>query len=167
MNQVISTLFHAHLIRLYPNTSAIIDGGEIFYFFLEAASDLCRQSFTCSQYRHHNTAKFLVACTPNGTISFISPVFVGSIPDIKLTRQSGFLTTLQDNPTIYREQVRWFQGHLNCIRGHYSRFVRAISLFFFDTCKYYNVTVLLLKKDTCTVYMLATPLRVCILMNPP
>ena len=49
---------------------------------------------------HHNTAKFLVACTPNGAVSFVSPVFVGSISDIELTRESGFLTTLQDKPGI-------------------------------------------------------------------
>jgi len=33
-------------------------------------------------------------------VLFISPVFVGSISDIKLTRESGFLTTLQDKPRI-------------------------------------------------------------------
>ena len=45
-------------------------------------------------------AKFLVACTPNGAISFVSPVFVGSISDIELTRESGFLTMLLDKPGI-------------------------------------------------------------------
>ena len=96
VNQVISTLPHSFK-KLYPNTFAIIDGSEIF---LETPSDLCMQSSTWSQYKHHNTAKFLVACTPNGAISFVSPVFVGSISDIKLTRESGFLTTLQDKPGI-------------------------------------------------------------------
>ena len=58
------------------------------------------QSSTWSQYKYHNTAKFLVACTPNGVISFVSPVFVGSISDIELTREPGFLATLQDKPGI-------------------------------------------------------------------
>ena len=96
VNQVISTLPHSFK-KLYPNTFAIIDGSEIF---LETPSDLCMQSSTWSQYKHHNMAKFLLACTPNGAISFVSPVFVGSISDIKLTRESGFLTTLQDKPGI-------------------------------------------------------------------
>ena len=96
VNQVISTLPHS-LKKLYPNTFAIIDGSEIF---LETPSDLCMQSFTRSQYKHQNMAKFLVACTPNGAISFVSPVFVGSISDVELTRESGFLTTLQDKPGI-------------------------------------------------------------------
>lgn len=98
VNQVISTLPHSFK-NLYPNTFAIINGSEIF---LEAPSDLCisMQSSTWSQYKHHNTAKFLLACTPNGAISFVSPVFIGSISDIKLTRESCFLTTLQDKPGI-------------------------------------------------------------------
>jgi len=81
----------------FPSTYAIIDGSEIF---IQTPSDLCMQSSTWSQYKHHNTTKFLVACTPNGAISYISPVFVGSISDIELTKASGYLTTLQDKPGI-------------------------------------------------------------------
>ena len=54
---------------------AIIDGSEIF---IETPTDLQMQSSTWSNYKHHNTAKFLVACTPNGAVSFISPLYVGS-----------------------------------------------------------------------------------------
>ena len=78
----------------YPSTYAIIDGSEIF---LETPTDLCMQSSTWSNYKHHITAKFLVACTPNGCISYISPLYVGSISDVELTRTSGFLTQLKDN----------------------------------------------------------------------
>ena len=83
--------------RSYPDTYAVIDGSEIF---IETPSDLYLQSSTCSQYKHHNTAKFLVACTPNGSISFISPVYVGSISDVQLTGCSGFLETLRDKPGV-------------------------------------------------------------------
>ena len=81
----------------FPSTYAIIDGSEIF---LETPTDLHMQSSTWSSYKHHNTAKFLVACTPNGCISFISPLYVGSISDVELTRVSGFLTRLEDKPGI-------------------------------------------------------------------
>ena len=83
--------------RSYPDTYAIIDGSEIF---IETLSDLFMQSSTWSQYKHHNTAKFLVSCTPNGAISFISAVFVGSISDVQLTSASGFLVALEDKPGI-------------------------------------------------------------------
>ena len=44
--------------------------------------------------------KILVACTPNGVISYISPVYVGSISDVELTRVSGFLSTLEGKQGI-------------------------------------------------------------------
>jgi len=78
-------------------TYAIIDASEVF---IETPSDLHMQSSTWSQYKHHNTVKCLVACTPNGTICFISPVYVGSISDVELTCQSSFLTALEDKPGI-------------------------------------------------------------------
>ena len=71
----------------YSTTYAIIDASEIF---METPTDLFLQSSTWSQYKHHNTAKFLVACTPNG-ICFISPLYVGSISDIHLTKHCGFI----------------------------------------------------------------------------
>ena len=53
-----------------------------------------------SQYKHHNTANFLVGCTPNGAIYFISPVYVRSISDVNLTRVSGLLTPIEDKPGV-------------------------------------------------------------------
>ena len=87
VEQITGTLPHSFR-KMYPNTYAIIDGSEVF---LETPSDLTKQ---------HNTSKFLVACTPNGAISYISPVFVGSISDVELTRESGFLKTIDDKPGI-------------------------------------------------------------------
>ena len=52
------------------------------------------QSSTWSDYKSHNTAKFLLACTPNGAVMYISPLYVGSISDVQLTRESGFLDAL-------------------------------------------------------------------------
>ena len=81
----------------FPTTFAIIDGSEVF---IQTPSDLHMQSSTWSQYKHHNTAKFLIACTPNGAVSYVSPLYVGSISDVELTRISGFLSKLEDKPGI-------------------------------------------------------------------
>lgn len=83
--QVTGTLPHSFR-RLYPSMYAVIDGSEVF---VETPSDLNLQSSTWSQYKHYNTSKFLVACTPNGAISYIS-LFVGSISDVEFTRESAF-----------------------------------------------------------------------------
>lgn len=77
--------------------------------FIETPSDLHMQSSTWSQYKQHNTIKFLIGCTPNGSISYVSPVFVGSISDIGLTRKSGFLTALEDKPGISIMADKGFQ----------------------------------------------------------
>ena len=81
----------------FPNTYAIIDASE---FFIEMPTDLFIQSSSWSEYKHHNTEKFLVACTPNGAICFVSPLYVGSISDVELTRVSGLPTKLEDKPGI-------------------------------------------------------------------
>ena len=94
--QVVATLPYSFREK-YPTTFAIIDGSEIF---LETPNDLHLQSSTWSSYKQHNTAKFLVACTPNGAISYISPLYVGSISDVELTRVSGFLQTLEGKEGI-------------------------------------------------------------------
>ena len=96
VEQVMGTLPPVFVER-YPSTYAIVDASEIF---IETPTDLYMQSSTWSNYKHHNTAKFLVACTPNGCISFISPLYVGSISDTELTRVSGFLTKLKDKPGV-------------------------------------------------------------------
>ena len=62
--------------------------------FIDTPSDLFMQSLT---WEHH-TVKFLVACTPNGAISFISPTSVWSIIDVQLINSSGFLDILKDKP---------------------------------------------------------------------
>ena len=68
--------------------------------FIETPSDLHMQSSTWSQYKHHNTVKFFVACNPNGAICFVSPIFIGSISDIELAKMSGLSEKLEDKPSI-------------------------------------------------------------------
>ena len=75
----------------FPDTYAIIDATEVF---IETPCDLHNQSSTWSNYKHHNTAKLLVGCTPNGAICFLSHLYVGSISDVELTQVSGFIEAL-------------------------------------------------------------------------
>ena len=95
IEQVFRTLPHSFRSK-YPKTYAIIDGSDIFL----QTPDLHMQSSTWSQYKHHNMAKFLIGCTPNGAVCYVSPVIAGSILDVELTRVSGFLTKLEDKPGI-------------------------------------------------------------------
>ena len=44
---------------------------------------------TWSNYKHHNTTKLLIACTPNSAGTIISSLYVSSISDVELTHVSG------------------------------------------------------------------------------
>ncbi|XP_052212825.1 uncharacterized protein LOC127831795 [Dreissena polymorpha] len=65
---------------------SIIDFTEIC---IETAKDTHYQSNTCSDYKHHNTLKILVACTPNSSISFVSQAVIGRTTDTTFTLECG------------------------------------------------------------------------------
>ena len=69
--------------------NSIIDGSEIF---IETPKNLGLQKLTCSEYKHHNTVKMLVAATPNSNICFVSKTYPGSMSDKKITNDSKFLS---------------------------------------------------------------------------
>ena len=100
VQQVRGTLLQAFRER-FPDTYAIVDATEVF---IETPCDLQNQSSTWSNYKH-NTAKFIVACTPNGAISFVSPLYVGSISDVELTRVSGFIKSLNGKNGVSEWQI--------------------------------------------------------------
>ena len=75
----------------YSNTYTIIDASEIF---VETPTDLQLQPSTWSNYKHHNRAKVLVACTPNGAVNFVSVLCVGAISDVQLTHTCGLIQNL-------------------------------------------------------------------------
>ena len=81
VEEVTSTLPHAFHGK-YPTRFAITDGSKVF---IETPSDLQMQSSTWSNYKHHNTMKFLIPCTLNGAVCYILPLYVGSISDVELT----------------------------------------------------------------------------------
>ena len=80
---------------------SIVDTSEIF---IETPSDPKLQSSTYSSYKHHNTAKFLVACSPNSCITFVSKVYGGRASDKQITLRSGFLVLHDPYDTILAEK---------------------------------------------------------------
>ena len=87
------TLCHNHSKR----NNHLIEGSKIF---LEIKTDLHIQSSTCRDHKHLDTAKLLIACTPNGAISYISPLYVGSISDVEITKTCGFIEKLEGKAGI-------------------------------------------------------------------
>lgn len=68
--------------------TAIID---CFELFIEKPSSLFTKACTWSNYRHYNTAKYLIAITLQGVISFISNGRGGRTSDQFITENCGFL----------------------------------------------------------------------------
>lgn len=70
----------------------IIDCTEVF---IQRPSNLDTRAKTYSNYKNHNTMKFLVGITPYGAISFLSKCYGGRISDKELTAKSGFYNKLE------------------------------------------------------------------------
>ena len=95
--------------RIYPKVRVIIDCAEIS---IETPSALDVQAQSWSEYKHVNTIKFLVAITPNGLISYISPCYGGRATDQFIVRDSGFLRFLEPHDQILADRGFKIQNDL-------------------------------------------------------
>ena len=85
----------------YSKAVCIIDCSEVF---IERPTSLTARGQTYSNYKSHNTVKFLVAITPTGTVSFISKCWGGRVSDRHLTVNSGFLKHLKYGDLILADR---------------------------------------------------------------
>lgn len=67
---------------------------DCFEVFIERPSSLIARAMTWSNYKHHNTVKFLIGITPQGVISFISKAWGGRVSDKHVTENSSVLRKL-------------------------------------------------------------------------
>lgn len=85
----------------YKYCRCIIDCTEIF---INRPSNLTTRAQTWSNYKHHNTIKYLVGMSPAGSISFLSPGWGGRTSDKEITVKSGFLNLLEHNDEILADR---------------------------------------------------------------
>ena len=87
--------------QLYPRCRCIIDCSEIY---IETPTSFDARAQTYSNYKKHNTVKFLIGITPCGTISFLSQCWGGRVSDRNLTQESGFLNRIEPDDIILADR---------------------------------------------------------------
>ena len=86
---------------LYPRTRCIIDCSEIF---IERPYSYQARAQTYSNYKKHNTVKFLIGITPTGAVSFLSKCWGGRATDKFITHHSGFLDKVEEGDEILADR---------------------------------------------------------------
>ncbi|KAM7295722.1 hypothetical protein ISCGN_020994 [Ixodes scapularis] len=81
----------------FPNTRIVLDATEVR---TQKPSALLAQRQTFSPYKHYNTYKAIVGCTPNGYICYVSGLWGGSASDRTIVEDSELMGQLQPGDAI-------------------------------------------------------------------
>ena len=84
-----------------PRCVVILD---CFKIFLDRPSDLLARAQTYSHYKHHNTVKYLIGVTPQGTVSYISEGWGGRTSDKYITEHCSLLQNLLPGDTVLADR---------------------------------------------------------------
>lgn len=100
----------------HDKTTIIVDCFEIF---IEKPPLMITQQQCWSNYKHHNTVKFLIGITPQGVISYISNAWGGRASDKQIVENSDFLKNilpgdivLADRGFLVKESLAVLQAKL-------------------------------------------------------
>jgi len=85
----------------YMRTTCIIDCSEVF---IERPTSLSARAETYSNYKSHNTVKFLIAISPTGAIIFVSKCWGGRVSDKYLTANSSFIDHLMHGDLVLADR---------------------------------------------------------------
>ena len=77
---------------------------DCFEVFINKPVNLQARAATWSNYKHHNTIKFLIGIAPQGVISFISQAWGGRATDKYITENCGILSKLQPGDIILADR---------------------------------------------------------------
>ena len=77
---------------------------DCFEVFMERPTNLKARAQTWSNYKHHNTVKFLIGISPQGAISYRLKGWGGRVSDVNLTENCGLLERLLPGDLILADR---------------------------------------------------------------
>lgn len=86
---------------LYPRCVSIIDCFEIF---IDRPAALDQRASTYSNYKSHNTIKYLISVTPRGFVNFVSLGWGGRASDRHVTENSDYLKYLKPKDQVLADR---------------------------------------------------------------
>ncbi|XP_023951319.2 uncharacterized protein LOC112055435 [Bicyclus anynana] len=85
----------------FHKTSCIIDCLEIE---IQKPSKAVNQALSWSDYKKANTIKYLVSCTPNGLVNYVSPGYGGRVTDTCLVESCDFIKHLEPGMSVMADR---------------------------------------------------------------
>lgn len=85
----------------FNSVRCIIDCSEIF---IDRPTSLSARAMTYSNYKSHNTIKFLVGISPTGSITFFSKSWGGRASDKTITKSSGLIDLLEEGDIVMADR---------------------------------------------------------------
>ena len=87
---------------------------DCFEVFIDRPSNLKARAETWSSYKHHNTIKFLIGITPQGTVSYISRAWGGWVTDKYIAENCGILDIINPGDVILADRGFNIQESVAC-----------------------------------------------------
>lgn len=81
----------------FKNTRLVLDATEVR---VQRPTSLSAQRQTFSTYKHYNTYKALIGCTPDGYLAYVSRLWGGSVSDKTIIQCSSLLEHLEPGDAI-------------------------------------------------------------------
>ena len=85
-----------HLPKSFKKFQKCVSTIDCTEIFIEGPLNLNARAQTWSNYKNHNTVKYLISITPVGAISFISKGWGGKVSDKDVTINSGYLDKFEN-----------------------------------------------------------------------
>ncbi|XP_063386757.1 uncharacterized protein LOC134672743 [Cydia fagiglandana] len=98
-DQIQAQLTHEFKVR-YPNVHCILKSLEIE---IKTSPDPLHQAQTWSEEKYGSTMKYLIGCTPNGFVAFVSKGYGGGMSDKDILERSNFTNILPLNAVVMAE----------------------------------------------------------------